>query len=304
MKIMKKFLLLSLMMAIVSGNGCSPVNQPEPPDPSQTSVTTSPASTTTLPPISSSVTTITQSSTSKSTTGLTTQIKTTTTGGVVLEEGYIGNLDFSVVTGYDDQNRQMVLNTQSILLLVNKVRNLSSTYVPGDLTKPSVRFTFSEDVPRRYMRYNAAKALEKLFSAASDAGYKLYGVSGYRSYATQKAIFDKRAAERGEEVANKTSARPGQSEHQTGLAMDISSKAVDYRLVTSFGDTAEGKWVKKNAHRFGFIIRYPKGKETITGYSYEPWHLRYVGITAAKYIYEHGLTLEEYFYQVHNYPQP
>jgi LAS superfamily LD-carboxypeptidase LdcB len=154
------------------------------------------------------------------------------------------------------------------------------------------------------MRYNAAKALEKLFSAASDAGYKLYGVSGYRSYATQKAIFDKRAAERGEEVANKTSARPGQSEHQTGLAMDISSKAVDYRLVTSFGDTAEGKWVKKNAHRFGFIIRYPKGKETITGYSYEPWHLRYVGITAAKYIYEHGLTLEEYFYQVHNYPQP
>ena len=219
------------------------------------------------------------------------------------DTGTVGNLAYDLVTGFDADGKEMVLNTDSILVLVNKVRNLPSSYAPGDLVKPNVRFSFSEDVPKRYMRKPAARALEQLFRAASDAGHRLYGVSGYRSYATQKSIFERNVAQKGEEVANRTSARPGQSEHQTGLAMDISSAAVNYRLSTSFGDTPEGKWVRDHAYKYGFIIRYPKGKEHITGYSYEPWHLRYVGTEAAEYIHKNGLTLEEYFHGKYNYPR-
>jgi len=216
--------------------------------------------------------------------------------------GFIGDLSYDATTGIDSNGNSMVLNTSSILLLVNKTRNLPSDYSPSDLVKPRVRFSFDEDIPKRYLRKSAAVALEKLFEAAGNAGHRIYGVSGYRSYATQKSIFERNAAEKGEEVANRTSARPGQSEHQTGLAMDISSAAANYRLLSSFGTTPEGIWVRENAHRFGFIIRYPKGKEEITGYSYEPWHLRYVGKEAARYIYNHSLTLEEYFQSVYDYP--
>jgi zinc D-Ala-D-Ala carboxypeptidase len=219
-----------------------------------------------------------------------------------VSEGSIGDLTYSAVTGHDKDGKVIVLNTDSILVLVNKNRNLPASYAPKDLVKPNVRFSFSEDVPKRYMRASAAKALERLFKAASEAGFRLYGVSGYRSYATQKSIFERNAAKKGEEEANRTSARPGQSEHQTGLAMDISSASVNYALSTSFGETAEGKWVRNNAHKYGFIIRYPKGKEGITGYSYEPWHLRYVGTEAAEYIFKNGLTLEEYFQQRYAYP--
>jgi D-alanyl-D-alanine carboxypeptidase len=99
----------------------------------------------------------------------------------------------------------------------------------------------------------------------------------------------------GQEAADKFSAKPGQSEHQTGLAIDITCEAMNYQLDYSFGVTDEGAWVKENAHRFGFIIRYPEGKEDITGYMYEPWHLRYVGVDLAEEVYNSGLTLEEYF---------
>ncbi len=218
------------------------------------------------------------------------------------DDGYIGDLSYEATTTVDSSGKTMVINTSSILLLVNKTRNLAADYSPSDLVKPRVRFSFDEDIPKRYLRRPAAEALERLFEAADNAGHRLYGVSGYRSYATQKSIFERNAAEKGEEVANRTSAKPGQSEHQTGLAMDISSKAADYRLLTSFGTTPEGIWVKENAHKFGFIIRYPKGKEEITGYSYEPWHLRYVGKEAARYIYSHSLTLEEYFHTMYDYP--
>ena len=91
------------------------------------------------------------------------------------------------------------------------------------------------------------------------------------------------------------SALSGRSEHQTGLAMDISSKAMGYKLDQSFGNTLEGKWLSKNSAEFGFIIRYPKGKEAITGYTYEPWHMRYIGKDIAEEITNKGTTLEEYF---------
>ncbi|WAA09875.1 M15 family metallopeptidase [Fervidibacillus albus] len=90
-------------------------------------------------------------------------------------------------------------------------------------------------------------------------------------------------------------AQPGTSEHQTGLTMDITAYSVNQQLVESFGQTEEGKWLENNAHQYGYILRYPKGKETITGYKYEPWHFRYVGVEAATVIFENGWTLEEFF---------
>ena len=102
----------------------------------------------------------------------------------------------------------------------------------------------------------------------------------------------------GEAAAGKYSAKPGQSEHQTGLAVDVSSESVDYLLSDDYGETKEGKWLAENAHRFGFIVRFPRGKEDITGYQYEPWHIRYVGLTAAKEIHAEGITLEEYLKEI------
>jgi LAS superfamily LD-carboxypeptidase LdcB len=144
------------------------------------------------------------------------------------------------------------------------------------------------------MRKEAASALEEMFRAAKADGINLYAVSGYRSYARQEAIFASNVRKYGLEKANQFSAKPGQSEHQTGLAMDITCTSVSYGLTQRFGSTKEGIWVKENANKFGFILRYQQGKESITGYQYEPWHLRYVGKEAAKEITERNVTLEEY----------
>ncbi|WP_276354112.1 M15 family metallopeptidase [Cohnella caldifontis] len=189
----------------------------------------------------------------------------------------------------------VITNASSLYVLVNKKRNLPSDYVPRDLTVPDVPFSFSGDSDKKKMRKEAAAALEKLFAGAEKAGIRLKAVSGYRSYARQKAIFDANAAAKGAEEANRTSAHPGQSEHQTGLAMDVSSASVGYALEESFGKTEEGRWLAAHAADYGFIIRYPKGKESITGYTYEPWHIRYLGKEAAAEVAESRLTLEQFF---------
>jgi LAS superfamily LD-carboxypeptidase LdcB len=211
------------------------------------------------------------------------------------------DLFFEKTTLIDVNSRKMILNYDSILVLVNKERNLPSDYTPKDLVIPNVPFPFKGDEPRKYMRVKAAEALEELFERAKDESISLVATSGYRSYSTQKSIFDRKARALGFEEANKTSAYPGQSEHQTGLAMDVTSSKVDFKLVQSFGETKEGIWLKKNSHHFGFIIRYPKGKEDITGYIYEPWHIRYVGLEMAEYLYNNNLTLEEYFQKYYGY---
>jgi len=187
-----------------------------------------------------------------------------------------------------------VTNLSSTVVLVNKKRNLPSSYAPKDLVVPNIPFSFSGSSPKKQMRKVAATAIEKLFAAAKKDGIDIKAVSGYRSYSTQKSIFERNASIKGEAVANKTSARPGQSEHQTGLAMDISSASVRYDLQQSFGNTKEGKWLKANAHKYGFIIRYGKDQEKFTGYSYEPWHVRYVGVYIAGEITSQKLTLEQY----------
>lgn len=195
----------------------------------------------------------------------------------------------------DSDSKQPVQNADDILVLVNKERYLDSDYKPNDLVVPDVRFSFDGEHEKKHMRKEAAEALERLFGQAQEEGIYIFALSGYRSYNTQKWLFENKANKVGEEAANKLVARPGESEHQTGLAMDITSQSVQFDLKEEFSETEEGRWVRDNAHKFGFIIRFTKDKEHVTGYNYEPWHLRYVGKKAAGEIYNKGIVLEEYF---------
>jgi zinc D-Ala-D-Ala carboxypeptidase len=191
--------------------------------------------------------------------------------------------------------QSIVTDPEDIAVVINKKRGLPDNYEPTDLVEPKVEFSFSGKNEKRMLRKEAAAALEKLFKLAADDGIELYGVSGYRSRATQVGIYNGNVQIQGQEAADKVSARPGYSEHQTGLAIDVSSKSAKLGLEEVFGATKEGRWLAEHAHEAGFIIRYPKGKESITGYSYEPWHIRYVGEDMAKEIYTNKWTLEEYF---------
>lgn len=180
-----------------------------------------------------------------------------------------------------------------LLILVNKYNRAPS--VPLMLVKPDVTPTSPSKAENIYMRPEAAAALEELFDEAAAQGVTLYATSGFRSYSTQKAIFDRKLKTMSERAANASVAKPGYSEHQTGLAMDIEGQTtLGTGLTEEFGESPEGIWVAEHCHEFGFIIRYPKGKTDITGYIYEPWHLRYVGKEAAAEITELGVTFEEY----------
>ena len=195
----------------------------------------------------------------------------------------------------DNKTVPLDLVPDSITVLVNRVYPLPSDYVPLHLVVPDVKFSFSYLNDKRKMRKVAATALERLFKAAEEKNLELVGVSGYRSYARQKEIYDRNILTRGQAATDTVSAKPGSSEHQTGLTIDVSAQSVNYRLDQSFGDTKEGRWLAKNAHLYGFIIRYPYGKTEVTGYSYEPWHIRFVGVAVATYLYNNDLTMEEYY---------
>lgn len=143
------------------------------------------------------------------------------------------------------------------------------------------------------LRSEAAAAIANLVSAAAGSGHTLKMISGYRSYASQSTIYNNYVAQDGQAAADTYSARPGFSEHQTGLAVDVGNGICDLEIC--FGDTAAGKWVATNAQNYGFIVRYPQGKEAETGYQYEPWHLRYLGIDNAKSIYASGKTMDQYY---------
>ena len=182
------------------------------------------------------------------------------------------------------------------LILVNKENPISAEYQPPDLIQPNIPFNFDGDSPKKLMRQKAAQALEKMFSKAKEENITLVAQSGYRSYQTQEAIFTFNQSQYGFEEANKVSALAGQSEHQTGLAMDVSDPSITPDpLVVAFGETKSGIWLANNAAQFGFIIRYPEGKEDITGYQYEPWHIRYVGEEEANLIKNNNWTLEEFW---------
>lgn len=211
------------------------------------------------------------------------------------------NNEMSLEAGYFNQIEQVngkniIKNPLNVLALVNKQYALPDGYIPNDLVRPNVMFSFgNQDIEKSYMRKEAAQALEKMFLDAQSSGLTLQAVSGYRSFERQVALFDAEVSRVGRDLAVQAVAVPGNSEHQTGLAMDISSESANLNLSEQFESTEEGKWLAANAHRFGFILRYPKGKEAITGYQYEPWHFRYVGEKAAKLIFKKNMTLEEYF---------
>ena len=204
---------------------------------------------------------------------------------------------FNVIQSADGKN--VIRNPQNTLSLVNKIFGLPESYIPSDLVRPNVQFTFGEEkLEKSLMREEAAIALEKMFAGAREDGIELFAVSGYRSFGRQDVLFNAEVQRVGEEKALEAVAIPGSSEHQTGLSMDISSRTNNFNLNERFGSVKEGVWLANNAHKFGFILRYPKGKEDITGYMYEPWHYRYVGIKAAAEIFENDWTLEEYFENV------
>ncbi|MFD2655103.1 M15 family metallopeptidase [Gracilibacillus thailandensis] len=194
-----------------------------------------------------------------------------------------------------DDTLTVVDNPDSVSLVVNKQRKLPDGYEPDDLVEANVPYYAAEGDPKRLIRQVAAGALEDLFAAAKEDGLELVAVSGYRSYDRQKQIYENNVETKGQDHADKFSAKPGTSEHQTGLAMDVASAALVAVLEQSFIETEEGQWLEDHAHEHGFIIRYPEGKEAITGYSYEPWHLRYVGKETATEIYQAQVTLEEFF---------
>ena len=199
-----------------------------------------------------------------------------------------------------DLPRKIDTDPSSLTVFVNKEFGMSPDYIPSDLVEPDVRFYFSYFDEKRLLRKDAANALEKLVNAAADDGLELVGVSGYRSYQRQKAIYNKNVRTIGQERTDMYSAVPGFSEHQTGWSIDLSCAAIHYDLEESFADTAEGKWLADNCYKYGFIIRYPRGKESLTGYAYEPWHIRYLGVKLATFLTNNNMTLEDYY----NYTPP
>ena len=172
------------------------------------------------------------------------------------------------------------------IFLVNRQHAISRYYVPA--TRKVIGPGMDQS-----MRDDAATALEDMFAAAKEDGVALSIVSGYRSYSKQSTIYGRKKAQQGQAAADRVSARPGTSEHQLGLAMDVARKG-STQLNTKFGTTKEGEWIKANAHRFGFIVRYLEGYEEVTGYMYEPWHVRYVGMEHALALYESALPMEWY----------
>lgn len=184
-------------------------------------------------------------------------------------------------------------NSSKYLMLVNKKNPLGLDYEPDNLVKPNVKFLRDTSDELRYMDETAAKALEELFQVAKSENINLIGSSAYRSYKSQVRVLKDEISSKGVDYANKYVAKPGKSEHQSGLSIDVTNEA------RCFDKTSpEAQWLANNAHRFGFILRYPEGKEDITGYNYEPWHIRYVGKDVAKKIYEKNITLEEYLNKI------
>ncbi len=173
------------------------------------------------------------------------------------------------------------------LLIVNKFYYLEEDFIPDNLVSIDSKYGRGE------IKEEAYQAFLELYEEASKEDLHPYISSPYRSYNRQNQLYTNYSNKDGINKADTYSARPGYSEHQTGLAMDLGTS--NNTNINDFENSKEFEWMQKNAHKYGFILRYPKGKEYITGYMYEPWHYRYVGVEAATYIYEHNITYEEYY---------
>jgi D-alanyl-D-alanine carboxypeptidase len=197
-----------------------------------------------------------------------------------------------------DKSALSLQDPTSLWVVVNKKRPLApSDYVPADLAVPDIQLRSNITNDERQVRRAVADALKTMADAAQAEGVTLTLQSGYRSYTFQQNLYGRYVAQQGQSVADMQSARAGHSEHQTGLAVDLGGVTRPACNVEAcFADTVEGRWVAANAHLYGFTIRYPQGKAPVTGYTFEPWHLRYVGPELALELHSSGvLTLEEFF---------
>lgn len=192
-----------------------------------------------------------------------------------------------------DKAARSIDDPTSIWVVSDKLRPLNPVdYEPADLVDVPVAHTWDP-----LLRQEASDAVVVMFQAAADeAGLALASNSAYRSYSTQQSVYDSDVASLGQEGADLSTARPGFSEHQTGLAMDIGAASGACSLNQCFADTPEGQWLAANAYRFGFLLRYPADKVPVTGFEFEPWHYRYIGVDLATEMHSTGVTtLEEFF---------
>ncbi|MDB5170066.1 MAG: D-alanyl-D-alanine carboxypeptidase family protein [Candidatus Saccharibacteria bacterium] len=196
-----------------------------------------------------------------------------------------------------NKSQYSLTDPSSIWVVVNKQRPLDpKPYIPGDLQTPKVALRQPADYSSMKLRKEAANALEKLFKAAEDNKTPLRLSSGYRSYNYQVSLYAGYVQKEGQVSADAESARPGFSEHQTGLAVDVGMTNATCDVEQCFGDTPAGKWVAAESYKYGFIIRYPQGLTQVTGYEYEPWHIRYVGVDLATQMHDSGVqTMEQFF---------
>lgn len=203
----------------------------------------------------------------------------------VVIENVNSNLDYDYYTNIKNTDI-----SKEILLIANKYYKLKSDYYYGNLV--TLKSGYS-NVSGAQLSEVAANAFYQLVDAAKQEGLEIRNISAYRSYNRQNSIYNNYRNQNGQSWADKWSARPGHSEHQTGLALDVGLKG-SYSL-GDFENTKEFYWMLDNAYKYGFILRYPKDKQHITGYGYEPWHYRYVGVEAARYIQENKISFEEYY---------
>jgi D-alanyl-D-alanine carboxypeptidase len=174
------------------------------------------------------------------------------------------------------------------LMLVNKFNYLTEDYEIEDLVNMSIQYAFNG----KQIKKEVDEAFKVMATAASKDGMKIVANSAYRTYDYQKSIYTSYKNNKGTEYADSYAARAGYSEHQTGLAIDVSTLK---STTDDFAKTKEFQWLIDNAYKYGFILRYPKGKEYITGYNYEAWHYRYVGKEIANKIHNEGITFDEYY---------
>ena len=179
----------------------------------------------------------------------------------------------------------------NVLVLVNKKYTVSKNYYPKDMVEIDGSLSTNQNL---MVKREAYDAYLKMLKAAQAEGLNFSICSAYRSYALQESLYNNSLAANGKEYTETMFAYPGKSEHHTGYAIDITSASMNWGLSQDFADYPDGAWITEHCSEYGFILRYPKGKEDITGYIYEPWHIRYVGVEIAQYITKHQLTLEEY----------
>lgn len=207
------------------------------------------------------------------------------------EKDYIDDIVVYIEMGLDKPFYSLIDEVEDVNdygLMVNKYNTIGE-YIPSDLVPLNLACSFSGN----QMRTEAASSFEKMCFDMKEEGLTIIANSGYRSYTSQKNIYDDYYDKGGQEYADTYVAHPGHSEHQTGLAVDVVDTSY---TIAGFEDTAEYNWIINNGHKYGYILRYLENKQYITGYGFESWHLRYVGVDIATDIYENGWTLEEYYF--------